>query len=463
MSLPQPVAQVLQQQGIQFDLVDVASQVPAMAGAPAQVHACAVVLQDGVGRVQALIARDSLLDLDALNRFLGRDLSAAPEEGTATLTAPLGLQLIPAVPQVLDMPVIVDRRLFAGDWVVLDAGTVDAAVRLRSAEFQRLIDAGGSSVGSFCVDLASLRPASADTGDDLVAISAAVEKFTTRRIQARLEDTLDFPPLPEIAHRIIQIGADPYASVKDLSQVVELDPSLAAQVVSWASSPYYAAPGKVRSIHDAIVRVLGFDLVMNLALGLALGKTLRLPRDGRYGYRNYWVQAVHCAAMMDGICKAMPSGRRPPLGYAYLAGLLHNFGFLILAELFKPQLQLICRYAEANPHVGHAPSEFLLLGVSREQMASWLLRFWHLPEEVCLAVRCQHDPDAAGEHAMLARVLHVSTRLLRTQGMGSAPLEFIPDKAFEELGIGRADALAVNERIRNSGDELKSIARDLAA
>ena len=42
----------------------------------------------------------------------------------------------------------------------------------------------------------------------------------------------------------------------DLADVVETDPSLAAQVVSWAASPYYAAPGKIRSVEDAIGRVL---------------------------------------------------------------------------------------------------------------------------------------------------------------------------------------------------------------
>jgi len=82
-------------------------------------------------------------------------------------------------------------------------------------------------------------------------------------------------------------------------------------VVSWASSPYYAAPGKVKSIQDAIVRVLGFDLVMNLALGLALGKTMRLPKEGRYGYRNYWLQAVHGAAMVKACARPCPRACAP--------------------------------------------------------------------------------------------------------------------------------------------------------
>jgi len=198
-------------------------------------------------------------------------------------------------------------------------------------------------------------------------------------------------------------------------------------------------------------------------LGLALGKTMRLPREGRYGYRNYWLQAINCAAMVEGLCKAMPSSLRPGLGHAYLSGLLHNFGFLIMAELFKPQLQLVCRYTEANAHVGHWAVERFLLGVTREQMAAWLMRFWHLPEEVCAAIRFQHEPGQGGEHEVLARVVWLATRLLREQGIGSAPLEPVGDAAFAELGISRADAHAVGERIHGSTEDLRAIARDLAA
>ena len=135
----------------------------------------------------------------------------------------------------------------------------------------------------------------------------------------------------------------------------------------------------------------------------------------------------------------------------------------ILAELFKPQLQLVCRYAEANPHVGHWAVERFLLGVTREQMGAWLMRFWHLPEEVCAALRFQHEPGQAGEHEVLARVLWLATRMLREQGIGSAPLESVPDAAYAELGISRADAHAVSERIRGATQELEAIARDLAA
>lgn len=424
-----------------------------------------VILQDAHGRTQALVGADRLLDLAALNRFAGREFGAAPDEANVGLCAARGLLALPAVPGALELPVIVDRDLLERPELLLESGGDGALVRLDGAAFRRLLEGCGAATADFAVPLEELLAPQPEpfAEVDAAEIGNAVAKFTTRRIHKRLEDTLDFPPLPEIAQRIIQLGADPNASTRELAKLVEMDPSLSAQVVSWASSPYYAAPGRISSIQDAIVRVLGFDLVMNLALGLALGKTLRLPREGRYGYRSYWLQAVHGAAMVEGLCRAMPAAKRPGIGHAYLGGLLHNFGFLILAELFKPQLQMVCRYTEANPHVGHWAVERFLLGVTREQMSAWLMGFWHLPEEVCVALRHQQQPERAGEHQPLATLLHVSSRLLRQQGIGSAPVERIPEARYADLGISRDDALGVSERILRSGDDLKALARSLAA
>ena len=106
-------------------------------------------------------------------------------------------------------------------------------------------------------------------------------------------------------------------------------PALAAQVVSWAASPYYAAPGKIRSVEDAIVRVLGFDLVINLALGLALGKSLSLPKDHPQQATPYWQQSIYTAAVIEGLIRAMPRAERPEAGLTYLGGWLAGMAAVI--------------------------------------------------------------------------------------------------------------------------------------
>jgi HD-like signal output (HDOD) protein len=229
-------------------------------------------------------------------------------------------------------------------------------------------------------------------------ITQAVQAFTARRIQKRLEETIEIPPLADTAQKIIKLRVDPNATIDDITGVVETDPALAAQVVSWAASPYYASPGKIRSVEDAIVRVLGFDLVINLALGLALGKTLSLPKDHPQQATPYWQQSIYTAAVIEGLTRAMPRAERPEAGLTYLAGLLHNFGYLLLAHVFPPHFSLICRHLEVNPHLCHSYVEQHLLGISREQIGAWLMKLGH-------ARRAVHRPALPARPGLRRRVL----------------------------------------------------------
>ena len=293
-------------------------------------------------------------------------------------------------------------------------------------------------------------------------MDAAVKQFTTLRIRQRLEQTLEMPPLPDTAERIIQLRIDPDAGVGDLANVVEKDPSLAAQVVSWASSPYYAAPGAIRSVHDAVVRVLGFDLVINLALGLSLSKSIELPKDGPYGVMPYWQQAVYSASLMEGLVKAMPADYRPAIGLAYLCGLLSNYGYLVLGHVFPPYFRTINRSIEANPHVESFYVDQHIIGVTRETIASQLMECWSMPDEVVVGLRWQHHPDYFGEFSAYPRLLHLSHQLLRSAGLEHGPINALDDSLFSNLHIRREDAMAALNRVVGQKDELMKIARRLA-
>lgn len=422
----------------------------------------ATLLEDSNGSLVAIYRSDRLLDLAALGRFTGRELRALNPEAVHRICEPLLLDFVPALPGLLDMPVVADRRTLEGTQILLSIGSGESLISLPRNAFLQLLDARGCAIGEFSIALAELAVMPNTDGDQDDIISA-LGKFTSRRMRKRLEDTLEFPPLPEMGQKIIQLGANPLADIKDLADIVEMDPPLSAQVVSWAASPYYAAPGNIRSVQDAIVRVLGFDLVMNLALGLALGKTLHVPRDGPYGYRLYWRQAVYCAAMMEALVKAMPADRRPQLGEAYLAGLLHNFGFLLMAELFKPQLELVCRYCEANPHAGYSAVERFLLGVTRDQLAAFLAAYWQLPDAVCTALRYQDQADYAGPDAAITRVLYVARNQLAQHGLGMAPVLPLSDELLDDLGLARNRLTEVIEHVFAASEDLSRIAQTLAA
>jgi len=420
----------------------------------------AVLLQDSSGQVQATVASNAMLDLKMLHDATGRDLSPVTQGEMVVLHAANRLKPLPDVPFLFELPTLVDEQA-ATDDLIFDyfsfenhvKGTVTAPI------LEQSLQSVNESLQILKYSVNANELASSIAHADLEKkIENSVKTFTSLRIKQRLEETLEIPTLPETAQRIIQLRTDPNAVVSQLAEIVELDPSLAAQVVSWAASPYYAAPGKISSVQDAIVRVLGFDLVGNLALGLALGKTLDLPKDKADGITPYWLQSTYCSTLVEALSKLVSDDKKPEKGLMYLGGLLHNFGYLVLAHIFPQQFSQICRHTEANPNISHIAIEYHLLQITREQICAWLMDLWNMPEEVLTAIKYQHEPDYDGEHCVYPNIIFMALRLLREQGIGDAPVEEVPQALYDKYGFDRKQVAEVVQQVIESEDEIRAIA-----
>lgn len=418
----------------------------------------AVLLGDAVGNLLVLIRKDELLDLTRLAEVCGRTLTAVPTDKLRRLLAPLHLGELPGLPLAINAPCLYDERILDIEFVLVASGQPGVLLEISTEQdgFRKaLVNASSARFGE-----AMKNPlVHAGLTGPLAAISKGVQAFTARRIQQRLEDTMEIPPLASTAQKIIKLRVDPDASTDDVTGVVETDPALAAQVVSWAASPYYGSAGKIRSVEDAIVRVLGFDLVINLALGLALGKTLTLPKDNPQQATPYWQQSLYTAAVVEGLTRAIPRARRPEAGLTYLSGLLHNFGYLLLAHVFPPHFSLVCRHLEVNPHLSHSHVEQHLLGISREQVGAWLMTHWDMPEELVTALQYQNDPNYTGENAIYPNLVCLAVRLLRSRGKGFGAEEDIPDTLLERVGVTREKAQEVMTKVLDAEQLLRELAQ----
>jgi len=421
-----------------------------------------VLLQDGKGKGQVILANNSLLDLKVLNSLVERNLIPISQSEVTNLTSTNKLMQIEFAPAFFLLPTIIDESVAAAQYCQFEIFDVDGTEveQVDLAELRASLRESNYRVRaiSCAVPAEKLYQGSPNESADLDLIFNSIRNFTTLRIKQRLEETLEIPPLPQTAHRILELRSNPNANVSDLAEIVEMDASLAAQVVSWASSPYYASPSKIRSVQDAISRVLGFDLVSNLAVGMALGNTLSLPKDFPDGFTPYWLQSVYCSTVIESLVKLIPASKRPSQGLACLAGLLHNFGYLVLAHIFPPHFSAICRHVEANPAISHVAIDHHLLGVTREQISAWLLQLWNMPREVCVGIRFQHETDYQGEHCVYAHLILIAMRVLRLHGIGDAPPEEVPLAIYKLYDLNPVEVLEVVQRVVASDEALKQIA-----
>ncbi|MEH6444288.1 MAG: HDOD domain-containing protein [Oceanospirillaceae bacterium] len=412
------------------------------------------LLHDSEGKVLVLLPASHLLNLVVLWRESSRHLQPVRAENIVKFFNQDALATKEGQRKLFSLPVYIDKSCI--DMTTLSVLEPHSGLAF---DLPRKWLAGSASIISVGVSPEEILEQQPQGSDEEVIIKA-VERFTALRIKQRMEDTLGLPSLPPTAKKITELRADPLAGVDRLVPIVKVDPSLAAQVMSWAASPYYATPGELQSIDDAVIRVLGFDLVVNLALAVSMGKTLMIPDEAPRGHTPYWIQAIYTATLAERLCKKMQVEAPPKPGLVYLTGLVHNFGYAALAHLFPPHFALLSRYLEVNPHMSVEQTERHVLNVTREQIAAWLFECWTLPQEVCVGVRYLNNPlhSEANEHAQL---VNLASRALRQVGFSDGPIETLDIKVLQSVGLLESEVLAERDAMLEKGDELLEVVKML--
>lgn len=418
---------------------------------------CSVLMSDTLGRAHVMFPADRIVNTDELNSSMGRSLKVIKQQDQQAILDQYALHALPAIPDLTGIPSIIDASLRenSNEYAYIDAGDPNHFVQIKRTLFNEL--SGKAQQGSFTKAIAEISEHK-EVEKDRDEIAQAIEKFTSLRIKQRIEDTLELPPLPQSAQDIIRLRSDPDASADELSMIVEKDPSLAAQVVSWAASSFYNAPGNISSVHDAIIRVLGFDLVMNLSMGLSLGRTLNLPGEEPEGYLPYWQKSLWMALGTTALISKVEPSYRPSFGMAYLSGLLHNFGYLVLAHVFPPHHELICRHREANSHVDPSVIESHCLNLTSEQVGSMLMHVWSLPDEVVTAIRHQKNPNYDGEFCEYSKALHLTQYLLGKHGVIPQTVNEVPEALFEFFHLDEEQALEAMAPLFQAPEEVNAMA-----
>lgn len=406
----------------------------------------AVIMADADGEVHVIVPQQALLDLAALRSVTGRELRARPyrvDEPTAALPGHYGL------------PLVLEQSLVDADKLALATADPGGYVQARGRD---LLDAAPGVTAGAIVCAVGDEPTSADRDGDLAQIGNTLSRFTSQRMQERLDQTLHIPPLPEAARRIVALQSDPNYDLADLVRIIETDPSIAARIMGWANSAFYNASPAASNISDAVMRVLGFDTVMSMALGMALGQTLRLPDAQVRGLPTFWLEAVFTAAAMEALARQMPAAQRPDSGLCYLTGLLANFGTLVIGHVFPHQYAMICALQEANRHLPHTFIDQHVLQMPREVVTASLLECWSLPEAVSDAIRFQYVSDYSGANGSYAHLLRLTRKLLGSLGLTDQPPELPEAEELDALGLDQESLGLVMRLLNESGAQLDDLA-----
>lgn len=282
-------------------------------------------------------------------------------------------------------------------------------------------------------------------------------------LRQRIESTTELPTMPSIAQALLRLNANPNVTTSDLVKIIELDPSVAAQIMRYAHSAFFGYKGEINSLKQAIASIMGFNLTIDIALGLALGRTFNIPRNGPMGLDQFWRHSVYSAVIVERLIAIMPSKQRPQPGLGFLSGLLHNFGVLLVAHLFKHETSLLTEIIRANPDTPVVELEHQVMGIDHMEIGALLIRSWNLRPEIEVAIAEHHNEDYQGIHAAYAKLTLIADRLLKRHDIGDAESTHIPKHIFLSLGINEKQGEEILEQIMTAAFDLDMMAQQFAA
>lgn len=220
------------------------------------------------------------------------------------------------------------------------------------------------------------------------------------------------PVLPAAVHRLTRSFDDPNSHLKDLARDIAADAVLAGRVLRAANSAYFAPPQPLESIDQAL-RYLGFGQTRSLILAASLQRST----EGQTDLVPYWRRSLHAADY----AKRIAGWLNAPSETAYLLGLVHDLGFLVLRAAKPRAIEKI--QTDTDSRAGQLAEEHRVLGCSSLAVSAALLRLWAFPEMHWFTLdsddcHCHQPTSNCPSLGPLGAAVHIG----RSLAAGDAPL-----------------------------------------
>lgn len=224
--------------------------------------------------------------------------------------------------------------------------------------------------------------------DGCLAIQSLIQ---SEDLRTRLGSLRSLPPIPNTFAALQRALADPTVDSNKVATILQKDPAVVTKVLQVCNSAFFRLPRRVSSIQQA-VSYLGLSTVRSIVLcaelfqpGTALSPSLDLGQLQRH--------ALSVAA----IARLLAAETRWAED-AFLSGLLHDIGFLLLGRLRKDEMQRALEAAAAGMPLADAERKYI--GTDHGTAGAYLLGLWGLPFEIVETVAKHETPPRVTQNVV---------------------------------------------------------------
>jgi HD-like signal output (HDOD) protein len=248
----------------------------------------------------------------------------------------------------------------------------------------------------------------ADAFNDLMFGAAALadsdlnqmELYVRERVLDYLRNGFELdslPKLPATAASLLVKLNDPEIDADELIGLIDQDPSLSAELLKLANSAYFRrSSNEITNFRQAIVTI-GFNGLKSMVSNILLKPVVSIkPIYFKMFGQQLWDHSQHCAFA----CSRLATGQSSDTYNAYLLGLIHDVGKIVIFQLLVDAFRSIDPDEKPRPHVFVK----LITGVSRP-LSVLVASSWELPSLYTNALRDHARKLPAATLPALSRTL----------------------------------------------------------
>ena len=224
--------------------------------------------------------------------------------------------------------------------------------------------------------------------DRALAMHATLGNDAVKSFISRLKS---LPSMPVVYTELVKAAGDPDASVRQLGSIISKDLAMTSKVLHLVNSSLFGLSRTVLDPGEACV-YMGVDTIK--ALVLSLGVFSQYRRTGLFSVEDLQHHSLRTAALAKQIA-SFEQFSKQSIDEAFLAGMLHDVGKLVLA-INCPREYDGCITLARDRSVPMAEAEFDTFGITHADAGMYLLRMWGLPDAVTDAVALHHRPSGGG-------------------------------------------------------------------
>jgi putative nucleotidyltransferase with HDIG domain len=204
-----------------------------------------------------------------------------------------------------------------------------------------------------------------------------------KELELMIMNASDLPTIPVVATKVMQLIESENASAEELAKVVSSDPAVAARVLKISNSSFYGCQRQIQTLSHAIM-VLGFGTLKSVVVAASV-KQVYKP----YGLteKMLWQHSFGAGLAARVIANTTKLVNEEE---AFLGGLFHDIGKIILNSLDNKQFQMVVQKC-FNEGLSFLDAEEQIYSYNHAEVGGLVIKKWNFPSILMHAVLKHHS------------------------------------------------------------------------